>query len=420
VVIALVDVNNFYASCEALFEPSLAGKPVVVLSNNDGCVVARSAEAKKLGIQMGDPWFQLRADAARWGLVKRSSNYQLYADLSERVMLLLARHALGQEVYSIDECFLLPPGGTAEEQVRWARRLKATVARNVGLPVSIGIAPTKTLAKIATETAKKLPASRGVVHWDQVPPGYWDRLMEALPVTEVWGIAARLAKRMEAMGIETVADLRDADPVAIRHAFSVVQMRTVLELNGLPALPIEDVVATKAEILVSRSFADPIHDPEIIGAAVAEFAQRASRRLRKEGEVAGRLTVFAMTSPHRPGPTHSVSAHVRLAVPTNEPGPLVAGARAGLVPKLMHGMSYMRAGILCMDLAPEGAVPLLPGVVEQPALIGELIDAVNRRFGTGTLALGRLGANSPAPWSNRQADLSPRYTTDWDQLRTVS
>ncbi|MEX5271517.1 Y-family DNA polymerase [Kocuria sabuli] len=419
-VIALVDVNNFYASCEVLFEPSLAGKPLVVLSNNDGCVIARSAEAKALGIKMGDPWFQLAADAARWGLIKRSSNYQLYADLSERVMLLLARHALGQEVYSIDECFLLPPEGTPAEQVRWARRLQATVARNVGLPVSIGMASSKTRAKIATEAAKKLPATGGIVHWEQAPEGYWDRLMEQLPVTEVWGVAGRLAQRLEAMGIETVADLRDADPVAIRGAFSVVQMRTVLELNGFPAIPVEDEVATKQQILVSRSFPDPIHDPEIVGAAVAEFAQRASRRLRKEGEVAGRFSVFAMTSPHRPGPTHNASAQVRLAVPTSEPGPLVAAARAGLVPKLMHGISYMRAGILCMDLAPEGSVPVLPGVLEQPAEIGELIDAVNRRFGTGSLALGRLGAHSPAPWTNHQADLSPRYTTDWDELRTVS
>ncbi len=419
-MIALVDVNNFYASCEVLFEPSLAGKPLVVLSNNDGCVVARSPEAKALGIRMGDPWFTLAAEAKSWGLIRRSSNYQLYADLSERVMLLLARHAQGQEVYSIDECFILPPSGEPAEQVRWARRLKATVARNVGLPVSIGIAPTKTLAKIATETAKKLPATRGVVHWDQAPDGYWDRLMAALPVTEVWGIAGRLTKRLEALGIETVADLRDADPVAIRHKFSVVQMRTVLELNGTPAIPVEDEVATKAQILVSRSFPDPIWDPELVGQAVAEFAQRASRRLRKEGEVAGRLTVFANTSPHRPGPTHNVLAHVRLAVPTAEPGPLVAATRAALVPKLLHGMSYLRAGVLCLDLAPDGAVPVLPGVLEQPAPIGELIDAVNARFGTGTLALGRSGARSPAPWSNRQADLSPRYTTDWAELRTVS
>ncbi len=208
--------------------------------------------------------------------------------------------------------------------------------------------------------------------------------------------------------------------MAIPDKFSVVQMRTVLELNGFPAIPVEDEVATKQQILVSRSFLDPIHDPEIVGAAVAEFAQRASHRLRKEGEVTGRFLVFASTSPHRPGPEHSVSAHVRLAVPTSEPTPLVAAARAALAPKLVHGMQYMRVGILCMDLAPGGSVPVLPGVIEQPAPLGELIDAVNRRFGTATLALGRLGTNSPAPWRNRQTDLSPSYTTDWAELRTVS
>ena len=419
-MIALADINNFYASCERLFEPSLEGVPLVVLSNNDGCVVARSNEAKALGIKMGDPWFQLRADAQRWGLVKRSSNYVLYADLSDRIMTLLERHALGLEVYSIDEAFLIPPEGTPEEQIRWARRLQATVRRNVGLPISIGIAPTKTLAKMCTVASKKTPATGGVMHWEHVPEGYWDRLMSQLPVTEVWGIAGRLAKRLETMGIETVADLRDADPVAIRHKFSIVQMRTVLELRGQPSIPIEQEVASKQQILVSRSFHDPIWDPEVIGQAVADFAQRASRRLRKESEVTGRISVFASTSPHRPGPAHNVSAHVRLAVPTSEPAPLVAAARAALVPKLMHGIQYMRAGILCMDLAPEGAVPLLPGILETPAPLGELIDAVNRRFGTGTLALGGLGAHAPAPWTNQQDDLSPRYTTEWAELRTVS
>ena len=160
--------------------------------------------------------------------------------------------------------------------------------------------------------------------------------------------------------------------MAIRHKFSVVQMRTVLELNGFPAIPMEDEVATKQQILVSRSFPDPIHEPEIVGASVAKFAQRASRRLRKEGEVTGRFVVFASTSPHRPGPEHNVSAHVRLAVPTSEPTPLVAAACAALVPKLMHGMQYMRAGILCTDLVPDGAVSVPPGVLEQPTPLGSL------------------------------------------------
>lgn len=284
-MIALADINNCYVSCERLFDPSLESVPVVVLSNNDGCVVARSNEAKALGIKMGDPWFQLRADADRWNLRKLSSNYQLHADLSERTMLLLERHALGMEIYSIDEAFLIPPASTLQEQIRWARRLQATVRRNVGLPSSIGIAPSKTLAKVATVSAEKTPATRGVMHRDHVPEGYWDRLMAQLPVTEVWGIAGR-----------------DADPVAIRHKFSIVQMRTVLELRGQPSIPIEQEVSSKQQILVSRSFHDPIWDPEVIGQAVADFAQRASRRLRKEGEVTGRISVFASTSPHRPGP----------------------------------------------------------------------------------------------------------------------
>lgn len=418
-MIALVDVNNFYAACETLFEPSLAGRPLVVLSNNDGCVVARSPEAKALGIEMGDPWFQLAGEAKRWGLIRRSSNFALYGNLSDQTMLLLARHARGQEIYSIDECFLTPPQGTPAEQLRWARRLKATVARNVGLPVSIGVASTKVRAKLAVAAAKKVPATGGVVHWELTPPGYWDALMEVLPVTEVWGVAGRLARRLEARGIETVAQLRDADPVAIRRQFSVALMRIVLELGGTPAIPIEEETATKQQILVSRSFPDPIWEPKVVGQAVAAFAQRAARRLRTEGTVAGQLRVFATTSPHRPGPAHSASAHVRLAVPTNQPGPLVAATRTALAPQLVHGMQYMRAGVLCLDLAPEGAVPILPGVLEEPASIGALVDAVNRRFGAGTLALGHLGAHAPAPWDNRQADLSPRCTTEWAELRTV-
>lgn len=419
-MIALVDVNNFYASCETLFEPSLAGRPLVVLSNGDGCVVARSADAKALGVQMGTPWFQLAADAKRWGLVRRSSNYLLYADLSERVMTILARHSRGQEVYSIDESFLVPPQGTAAELVRWGRRLKATVARNVGLPVSIGIAPTKTQAKLATAAAKKIPAAGGVVHWDHTPPGYWDRLMHALPVTEVWGVAGRVGRRLEAMGTTTAAQLRDADPVRIRRAFSVVLMRTVLELRGTAAVPVEEEAATKQQVMVSRSFSDPIWEPHVIGDAVAEFTQRAARRLRKEGQEAAQLRVFAHTSPHRQGPSHAASAHVRLSVPTFEPGPLVAAARRALVPKLVAGTPYMRAGVMLLDLTAPGVAPMLPGAGEQHAPVGGLMDEINARFGLGTVALGKLGARVDAPWGNKQSSLSPGFTTDWAALRIVS
>lgn len=419
-MIALVDVNNCYVSCERLFDPSLVGQPTVVLSNNDGCVVARSAEAKALGIQMGDPWFKLAADAQRWGLQRRSSNYPLYADLSDRTMRLLARYGQGQEIYSIDECFLVPPPGQAQDLLRWGRALKRVVARNVGLPVSVGIAPTKTLAKLATEAAKKIPDTGGVVHWDHTPPGFWDRLMGSLPVTEVWGVARRTARRLEALGITTIAGLRDADPVRIRDRFSVVLMRTVLELNAVPAIPVEEETATKQQIMVSRSFPEPIHDPSLIGDAVAEFAQRAARRLRKEDQEAARLTVFASTSPHRPGPDHHPGAHVKLPAPTHEPGALATAARTALTPHLVTGTPYMRAGVMCLELTDTGSTPTLPDTTPAPAHIGSLIDAINHRFGTGTLGLGRYGTANPAPWDNHQTGLSPGYTTDWNALRTVS
>lgn len=333
---------------------------------------------------------------------------------------LLARYAQAQEIYSIDECFLTPPPGHTGELLTWGRELQRVVARNVGLPVSVGIAPTKTLAKLATEAAKKIPATGGVVHWENTPPGFWDRLMDTLPVTEVWGVAARTARRLAAQGITTVAELRDADPVRIRDRFSVVLMRTVLELNAVPAIPVEEETATKQQILVSRSFPEPIHDPALIAEAVADFAQRAARRLRKEDQEAARLTVFAATSPHRPGPDHHPSAHLWLPAPTHEPGALAAAARRALEPQLVHGIPYMRAGVMCLELTDTGAAAPLPGTVPTAAPIGSLIDAINTRFGTGTLGLGRSATSTPRPWDNHQAALSPGYTTDWNALRTVS
>lgn len=418
--VALCDMDCFYVSCERLFDPFLWDRPVVVLSNGDGCVVARSPEAKALGIPMGAPWFQLAADAQRWGLIKRSSNYPLYADLSDRTMQLLSRFSAHQEVYSIDEAFLVPPPGTAAEQLAWGRNVRATVGRHLGLPISIGIAPTKVLAKLSTQLAKKLPATHGVAHYELTPPGYWDALMGQLPVTEVWGVAGRTARRLETMGIHTVADLRAADPILIRHKFSVVLMRTVLELRGIPAIPLEEETATRQQVLVSRSFPDPITDPTVVGGALADFAQRVARRLRKDGSEASILTAFATTSPHRPGPDHFPSRVVRLHVPTDEPARLIEAAKGALLPELVEGMPYIRAGVVCTDLAPAGAVPALPGIVPETPRVGQLLDSINARFGTDTIALGTTGTTGTlAPWMQRQRDLSPKYTTRWAELPTA-
>lgn len=418
-MIALADMDCFYVSCERLFDPSLAGRPVVVLSNNDGCVVARSPEAKALGVAMGTPWFQLAAEAPRWGLVRRSCNLALYGDLSDRAMTLLGRHSDALEPYSVDEAFLAPPDGAPAAQRAWGRGVRATVGRHLGLPISLGIAPTKVLAKLAAAAAKRVPAAGGVVHWELAPPGYWEALMERLPVSEVWGVAGRLAARLGGLGITTVAELAAADPVVIRRRFSVVLMRIVLELNGIPAIPLEPGSAARQQVLVSRSFPDPILDPAVIGSALAAFAQRAGRRLRTDGTEASLLTAFATTSVHRPGPDHTASALVRLLSPTHEPAALIAAAKA-LLPELVAGMPYMRAGLVCTGLAPAEAAPTLPGLVPQPPRVGQLLDAINTRFGSDTIAYGTTGTNIVAPWQQRQADLSPEYTTDWEQLPVVS
>ncbi|WP_162529545.1 Y-family DNA polymerase, partial [Agromyces humi] len=229
--IGLVDVNNFFVSCERVFNPKLEGIPVVVLSNNDGCVVARSAEAKALGVQMGDPWFKLENQARVWGMVAQSSNYELYGDLSSRTMELLGRYSYDLSVYSIDEAFVHLRGST-EELIRAAREMRAAVKKHVGLPVCVGIAPSKTLAKLVNHGAKKTPALGGVGHWDAYTPAQQDRIMDSLEVDEIWGVAGRLKKRFAMLDIHTIRDLRDADPALIRKKFSVVLQRTVYELRG--------------------------------------------------------------------------------------------------------------------------------------------------------------------------------------------
>src|SRR3954447_18679148 len=234
--IALVDVNNFYVSCERVFDPSLEGRPVVVLSNNDGCVVSRSAEAKQLGIKTGTPWFQLAPSAPRWGLVARSSNYELYGDLSARVMELLARSGAWQEVYSIDECFLGLAGDEAQLR-ETAGRIRTAVGRHVGVPVCVGVAATKTLAKFANHVAKRNPHLRAVCSLGSMPPVQVEYIQSRVPVTGLWGVGSRTGKRLNALGVETIADLKAADPLLIRKRFSVVLQRTVLELNGTACIP---------------------------------------------------------------------------------------------------------------------------------------------------------------------------------------
>ncbi|MGA7206807.1 MAG: Y-family DNA polymerase, partial [Specibacter sp.] len=259
--IALVDVNNFYVSCERVFNPALEGRPVVVLSNNDGCVVARSAEAKALGIATGAPWFQVQAQAKAWGLVARSSNYELYGDMSARVMEVVGRFGAWQEVYSIDESFVGLMGDSAA-LAECGRQIKAAVALHVGVPVCVGVAETKTLAKFANRIAKQNPALGGVCALDAMPAGHVAAIQARVPASGLWGVGGRTADRLKLMGIETIADLKAADPALIRKKFSVVLQRTVLELNGTECIPHTEERVDKQQIMFSRSFSTPVSTVE--------------------------------------------------------------------------------------------------------------------------------------------------------------
>jgi DNA polymerase V len=418
--VALVDVNSFYASCERVFNPKLEGKPLVVLSNNDGCVVARSNEAKALGIENGDPWFKLAGDARRTGLIHRSSNYELYGDLSSRVMELLGRFAHVQEIYSIDESFLTLRGTPAELDAVGAE-IKAAVARHTGLPVCVGIAPTKTLAKFVNRVAKQNQHLQGVCSWDSMPAGHADAIMAKVPVTGIWGIAGRTGKKLNGMGIFTIADLKAADPVAMRKKFSVLMQRTILELNGIPCIPLETEVATKQQLIFSRSFSTPVTSAARMHEVMAIYAQRASIRLAKDNQQAKLMTCFAGTSHFNQTAASFPSVTVKLPVPTADPVLLTKAATGALEGRIVDGVPYARAGVMLTDLSPAGAAPQLPmfATAHEEKHIGSLLGEVLDRFGSGSIGLGVAGLVAEPDWSMKRKALSPRYTTEWAELPVV-
>ncbi|AUI51065.1 Y-family DNA polymerase [Arthrobacter crystallopoietes] len=418
--IALVDVNNFYVSCERVFDPALEGRPVVVLSNNDGCVVARSEEAKQLGIATGTPWFKVAPEAGRWGLVARSSNYELYGDLSARVMEVLGRFGSWQEVYSIDECFLGLPGDE-RQLLGTAARIRSAVMRHVGVPVCVGVAGTKTLAKFVNHIAKRNPHMQGVCSLDSMPAAEVARIQSRVPVTGLWGVGGRTAKRLNAMGIETVADLKAADPQLIRKRFSVVLQRTVLELNGTACIPHSEERADKQQIMFSRSFSTPVTTAEEMDQVMAVYAQRGAARMAAQGLNASVLTVTAGTSRFAGGEKSFPSASARLPVPTQDPIQLTRAAVATMRTCISEGTQYVRAGVLFTGLEPaDGQQTLDPFVSDlDQRHIGDLLGSVRAKFGEAAIGLGQGGLAVPAAWSMKRDFSSPRYTTEWSDLPVV-
>ena len=419
-VFALVDCNNFYASCEKLFRPDLKDTPVVVLSNNDGCVVARSREAKLLGIKMGVPVFQIKAEMQRHGILAFSSNYALYADLSSRVMRTLEEMAPRVEVYSIDEAFLDLTGiESVISLVEFGQQVRERIGHWIGITVCVGIAPTKTLAKLANHAAKKYPATQGVV--DLTNPDRQRRLLALVPVDDVWGVGRRLSKRLNALGITTALDLANASPRAIRDQFSVVLERTVRELNGESCIELEEIPPTKKQIVCSRSFGEKVTHFELLREAVCEYATRATEKLRKEQQQAKVMTVFIRTSPFKDNePQYSNSASGELLIPSCDTRDFIELANHLLKRIWKDGFRYAKAGVMLSDFYDPGMFQ--PGLFDDVSTrsnsqqLMSVLDTINQS-GAGKVFFA--GQGTKKDWSMKREHLSPAYTTRWDQLPRV-
>ncbi len=416
----LVDCNSFYASCEKVFRPELANRPVVVLSNNDGCVVARSPEAKALGMKMGTPYFKVKAFCEREGVAVFSSNYALYGDMSRRVMDVLSRWSPEIEVYSIDEAFLELTGTQGAETEAFGRDLVRTVRQWTGIPVSLGIGPTKTLAKVANRAAKQ--SGRGVACL--LDESDRDRRLRELDIEEIWGVSSRWGGRLRRMGIQTARQLRDADTNRIRRSFSVVLERLVRELRGEVCMQMEEVPEPKKNITVSRSFSHLVTDLEELEEAVATYAARAGEKLRAQDGLAGGIYVYIRTNQFRKDdPQYANAVSSGFPQPTSQGGELIATALEGLRRIYRPGYLYKKAGVILLDLVNRAAADaqgdlfgLAAGRARGDALMS-VVDRLNRDMGRDTIAFASQGIERP--WKLRADLRSPRYTTRWDELPTA-
>jgi DNA polymerase V len=417
-MLALVDCNNFYVSCERVFSPGLEGRPVIVLSNNDGCVISRSNEAKALGIKMGEPAFRIGELLERNQVMVFSSNYCLYGDLSHRVMQTLAAFTPKLEIYSIDEGFLDLTGITADWE-SYARRIRATVRQNTGIPVSIGIGPTKVLAKTANYYAKKIPANHGVLVLDS--PARIAAVLREFAIEEVWGIGRQYAALLNRAGVRTAADFVNLSDVWIRRKMTVVGLRVKKELEGVACLELELVPSAKKAICTSRSFGALQTELESLQEAAATFANQCAVKLRRQKTCAGQLQVFIHTNGFNPAePQYARNFVCKLPTPTNSSLVLIKYALAALGAIYRPGYRYKKAGVLVYDLTPEGQAQgalFDPVDYEKHAAVMRTLDRLNARYGANTVKSAAQG--SGLRWKLRQEKLSPCYTTKWKDIISV-
>ena len=436
---ALVDVNNMYVSCERVFNPVLVGRPVVVLSNNDGACIARSNEAKDLGVKMAQPWFEVRHLERDAGLIALSANFELYGDMSSRMMTLVAQYAPRQEVYSIDESFL-DFEGVPGDLVEIGREMRARVLQWTGLPTSVGFGPTKTLAKLANHVAKMAERKPGsydphfaqVCHLGGVDTEALHEVFRATEVGNVWGIGRRMTARLSEGGICTVLDLVKADVATLRKQFSVVFEKTVLELRGTPCMDVDHEPAAQQQMMCSRSFGTPVTELPGLVEVVSQFASRVAEKARQQEAAAGAVHVFITTSPFRKNDRqHSPSVTVPLVRPSADTRVIVATAVRAVQEMYRPGFNYAKAGVMLVDLRPQGQQQGeldLFGTGDEtsgapsadPSRLMDAVDTLNRRFGRGAVTVASAQHQSRnGQHAGKQQRRSPRYTTRLDEIVTA-
>lgn len=407
-------------SCERVFNPSLKNKPVVVLSNNDGCVVARSAEAKRLGIKMGIPYFQIKQFEKTHGLIALSSNYRLYGEMSNRVMaiILLMLTRSEQEIYSIDECFVELTQYLANYNLTdIAFAIKNRILKWVGLPVCVGLGPTKTLAKLANHWAKTEPKFNGVCNWQTIDAQERDAWLKRTPVSEVWGVGRQHSKVLAEMGIHTVAALASTDPMRIKKQFSVVMARTVMELQGVCCLEIDNIQVAKLQIISSRTFGKRLTELEQLHDVITVYTTRAHRKLRQDGSVCGIITAFIQTNKFREqDPQYYKSHSISIAVATDDVVILAHAARTAVSHIYKKGFDYQKAGVILSSISPKGAktqslFDLDPIVDSKKEALMSTLEAVTSRFGKNSLGLGTSSLTGQT-WEMTRGNCSPDYFSE--------
>lgn len=423
---ALVDCNNFFASCERVFQPQLEKRPVLVLSNNDGCVIARSNETKALGIKMGVPYFQIQHLVAKHKITVFSSNFALYGDMSQRVMNLLSKTSANVEIYSIDEAFLdFTDIKKTHDRLRYAKLIRENIKQSVGLPVSIGMGPTKTLAKLANHIAKKYKPISGVVELsDEVSEKHW---LDKIPIQEIWGIGKKTADQLEKFGYHTALQLQKANPDTIKQQFNISVMRTVLELKGQSCIELDTENNTRKRIRVSRSFGHKVKELHELNAALSTFVAKASQKLRRQHSVAGALLVFLKTNFFdERDPKYLNSITIPLAMPSSDTRILIQAALKGLKNIYRQGYYYKKVGVILLELTPKNKLQLdmfSEINTEKSDKLMQTLDSINQQIGQGTLYYAIQDAFSNKEplksWKSRGSYRSPCYTTCWQDLLKV-